>query len=165
MSLFSNMTLETTEFLVIGAGLPRTGTSSLKIALETLLDGKCYHMTRFFESIGSGENHSSFWTKALNSDVREEVSSIIRDVSDPFITSLVAMSSGVAKVLSRQRLLCQCRLSSLSVLQGHDEGLSQGQGHPLGKRSGDLVPVCAGHHLQVTDGKKVVADSDLLVAD
>jgi hypothetical protein len=29
---------------VVGAGLPRTGTSSLKEALEQLLDGPCYHM-------------------------------------------------------------------------------------------------------------------------
>ncbi len=29
---------------VVGAGLPRTGTSSLKEALEHLLDGPCYHM-------------------------------------------------------------------------------------------------------------------------
>jgi hypothetical protein len=30
--------------LVVGAGLGRTGTSSLKTALEMLLDGRCYHM-------------------------------------------------------------------------------------------------------------------------
>src|SRR5687767_7352827 len=30
---------------VVGAGLPRTGTRSLKQALEHLLDGDCYHMT------------------------------------------------------------------------------------------------------------------------
>ncbi|HEU0291677.1 MAG TPA: sulfotransferase, partial [Anaerolineales bacterium] len=29
---------------VIGAGLPRTGTHSLKLALEHLLGGDCYHM-------------------------------------------------------------------------------------------------------------------------
>src|SRR5574341_100624 len=29
---------------VIGAGLPRTGTHSLKLALERLLGGQCYHM-------------------------------------------------------------------------------------------------------------------------
>jgi hypothetical protein len=30
---------------VIGAGLPRTGTHSLKLALEHLLGGRCYHMS------------------------------------------------------------------------------------------------------------------------
>jgi hypothetical protein len=29
---------------VVGAGLPRTGTNSLQIALEHLLGGRCYHM-------------------------------------------------------------------------------------------------------------------------
>jgi hypothetical protein len=34
---------------VIGAGLGRTGTFSLKLALEKLLDGPCYHMAEVFE--------------------------------------------------------------------------------------------------------------------
>ena len=34
---------------VIGAGLGRTGTHSLKIALEMLLDGPCYHMFELFQ--------------------------------------------------------------------------------------------------------------------
>ena len=35
------------EMKVLGLGLPRTGTSSLKIAFERLLGGECYHMTSF----------------------------------------------------------------------------------------------------------------------
>jgi hypothetical protein len=34
---------------VVGAGLGRTGTASLKEALELLLDGRCYHMLEVFE--------------------------------------------------------------------------------------------------------------------
>jgi sulfotransferase family protein len=34
---------------VIGAGLPRTGTRSLKVALEQLLGGTCYHMSEVFQ--------------------------------------------------------------------------------------------------------------------
>ena len=30
---------------VVGAGLPRTGTSSLRVALEQLLGGRCCHMS------------------------------------------------------------------------------------------------------------------------
>ena len=30
---------------IIGAGLPRTGTSSLRVALEQLLGGRCFHMS------------------------------------------------------------------------------------------------------------------------
>jgi hypothetical protein len=33
---------------VIGAGVGRTGTHSLKLALEQLLDGPCYHMSELF---------------------------------------------------------------------------------------------------------------------
>ena len=36
---------------VIGAGLGRTGTMSLKIALEKLLGGPCYHMVKLFEHL------------------------------------------------------------------------------------------------------------------
>ena len=34
---------------IVGAGLGRTGTHSLKAALEELLDGRCYHMVELFE--------------------------------------------------------------------------------------------------------------------
>jgi len=33
---------------VVGAGLGRTGTHSLKLALEQLLGGPCYHMSETF---------------------------------------------------------------------------------------------------------------------
>ncbi|MGH6979935.1 MAG: sulfotransferase family protein [Stellaceae bacterium] len=45
---------------VIGAGLGRTGTSSLKLALELLGCGRCYHMT---ELIGHPE-HFPLWNDA-----------------------------------------------------------------------------------------------------
>lgn len=34
---------------VVGAGLPRTGTRSLKLALERLLGERCYHMSEVFQ--------------------------------------------------------------------------------------------------------------------
>ncbi|HEY1563856.1 MAG TPA: sulfotransferase [Gaiellaceae bacterium] len=36
---------------VVGAGLPRTATRSLKQALELLLGGRCYHMHEVFENL------------------------------------------------------------------------------------------------------------------
>lgn len=36
---------------VVGAGLPRTATRSLKEALELLLGGRCYHMAEVFEHL------------------------------------------------------------------------------------------------------------------
>ena len=38
-----------TELRVIGAGLGRTGTNSLMVALETLLGAPCHHMMKVFE--------------------------------------------------------------------------------------------------------------------
>jgi hypothetical protein len=45
---------------VIGAGFGRTGTHSLKIALEELLQAPCYHMIEVFEHPG----HVSLWHQA-----------------------------------------------------------------------------------------------------
>ena len=42
---------------VIGAGFGRTGTASLKVALEELGFGPCYHMTEVFEH----PEHAEFW--------------------------------------------------------------------------------------------------------
>ena len=49
---------------VIGAGLGRTGTNSLKLALETLLDGPCYHM---FELIAN-PHAVPLWESAVRGD-------------------------------------------------------------------------------------------------
>jgi hypothetical protein len=45
---------------VIGAGFGRTGTMSLKVALETLGFGPCYHMIEVFEH----PEHADFWQGA-----------------------------------------------------------------------------------------------------
>jgi sulfotransferase family protein len=45
---------------VIGAGFGRTGTMSLKVALETLGFGPCYHMIEVFEN----PEHVGFWEAA-----------------------------------------------------------------------------------------------------
>jgi hypothetical protein len=37
------------ELRVIGAGLPRTGTTSLKVALEILGFGPCHHMSEIMQ--------------------------------------------------------------------------------------------------------------------
>lgn len=53
-------------FVVIGAGLPRTGTLSMKSALGTLLNGSCYHMLSVVE--GSSDE-PDFWNKAIKGKV------------------------------------------------------------------------------------------------
>jgi hypothetical protein len=45
---------------VVGAGLGRTGTHSLKIALEQLLGGRCYHMSELFDR----EPDTEVWERA-----------------------------------------------------------------------------------------------------
>jgi len=45
---------------VVGAGLPRTGTNSTKVALEILLGGPVYHM---YEVIFSGNRDIDFWNE------------------------------------------------------------------------------------------------------
>ncbi len=46
---------------VVGAGLPRTGTKSLKEGLERILGGRCYHMVEVFEHV----EHVPLWREAL----------------------------------------------------------------------------------------------------
>jgi hypothetical protein len=53
-----------TPVRVVGAGLPRTGTKSLKDALEVLLGGPCYHMQEVFEHL----DHAPAWRRALAGD-------------------------------------------------------------------------------------------------
>lgn len=53
-------------FRVIGAGLPRTGTASLKIALGQLLGGRVYHMR---EIPGHPFDLGEVWDQALAGDI------------------------------------------------------------------------------------------------
>ncbi|TRY72425.1 hypothetical protein TCAL_14902 [Tigriopus californicus] len=55
-----------TEFMVIGAGLQRTGTFSTRIALSKLLDGKCYH-----GFVGSMGWDSDFWLRATYNNLTD----------------------------------------------------------------------------------------------
>ena len=49
---------------VVGAGLGRTGTHSLKLALEQLLDGRCYHMSELIER----EDDTAAWAAAARGE-------------------------------------------------------------------------------------------------
>ncbi len=57
--------------VVIGAGLPRTGTNSLQVALQKLLGGPCYHMKSVFG--GKGNTDAEFWTRAIRQNITDEV--------------------------------------------------------------------------------------------
>jgi len=60
-----------TGFVVIGAGLPRTGTLSMKSALTTLLGGPCYHMQEVFMTDGLSNMHK-FWYKAVHEQATKQ---------------------------------------------------------------------------------------------
>ena len=53
-------------YLVIGAGLPRTGTLSMATALEILLKGPSYHMKQV---IDGGEIEQNHWKKVFSGKV------------------------------------------------------------------------------------------------
>jgi len=50
---------------VIGAGLPRTGTNSLRLALGRLLGGECYHMF----TVKADPPQARQWLRALDGDL------------------------------------------------------------------------------------------------
>ncbi len=51
---------------VIGAGLPRTGLTSLRVALGQLLDGPCHHAADF---VDGHADILDFWERALDGKV------------------------------------------------------------------------------------------------
>ena len=54
---------------MIGAGLPRTGTTSMKSALSILLDGPIYHM---FEVFKNGDVDRKFWIEACHQKKKDK---------------------------------------------------------------------------------------------
>jgi len=69
---------EEVEFILIGAGLPRTGTLSTFTALEMLLPGNCHHMARVVRD--KTTRNSNFWPKAIRGEAtREEWRHFVRD--------------------------------------------------------------------------------------
>ncbi len=64
--------------VVIGCGLPRTGTFSLHLALTRLLGSECYHMKTVMEG---GKEQWTFWDRALKRQLTRKVQkSILKTV-------------------------------------------------------------------------------------
>jgi hypothetical protein len=88
---------------VVGAGLGRTGTHSLKLALEQLLGAPCYHMVEVFEH----PEHVAYWQQAAEGDMPDwdavfanygaavdwPMASFWREISDAYPDALVLLSS------------------------------------------------------------------------
>ena len=93
---------------VIGAGLPRTGTTSLKAGLEQLLGGSCYHM---FELMGRVETDGVLWYQALEGDL---------DALDQALAEYVAAVDWPASLFWRE--LAQRNPEALVVLSHRGSG-------------------------------------------
>jgi hypothetical protein len=87
---------------VIGAGLPRTGTYSLRAALTMLLGGDCYHM----RTVRENADHVPIWLDALNGNLPDwpalfsgctaavdwPVSAFWREIAAAFPDALILLS-------------------------------------------------------------------------
>jgi len=60
---------ESCGLVIIGAGFPRTGTNSLRLALNILLEGPIHHM---YEVFNKGKSHVDFWNTTLNQERTSE---------------------------------------------------------------------------------------------
>ena len=80
--------------VVIGAGLPRTGTASLRTALSTLLNSPIYHM---FEVIQNGSKDIEFWSEACaKKKTKEEWNNLFKGRKSHFWTSIRFMLRSVS---------------------------------------------------------------------
>eukprot|EP00088_Acartia_fossae_P062795 TRINITY_DN7605_c0_g2_i1.p1 TRINITY_DN7605_c0_g2~~TRINITY_DN7605_c0_g2_i1.p1 ORF type:complete len:298 (+),score=68.23 TRINITY_DN7605_c0_g2_i1:33-896(+) len=69
--------MEDTGFVVLGAGLPRTGTMSTRAALKILLNGDVYHMATV---MGERPDHHPLWRKAIAGKASDDdFHSILKD--------------------------------------------------------------------------------------
>lgn len=92
---------------VIGAGLPRTGTASLKVALQILLQGRCYHMSELHEH----PEHWRYWGAAAKGETInwEELFSGYSAAVDGPTCFLARADAGVSR-RSHRAFDSRCRL-------------------------------------------------------
>lgn len=94
------------DLRVVGAGLPRTGTTSLKAALERLTGVGCYHMLEVFSH---ADTHIALWQRAVAGDaaVLDEILSgfgaAVDWPSSSFWEQLAAANPDAVIVLSSRR--------------------------------------------------------------
>ena len=60
---------------IIGAGMGRTGTASLKVALEALNMGHCYHMTEVLKN----PEYTQYWINATEDDMWDKMENRMQD--------------------------------------------------------------------------------------
>ena len=81
-------TVKEEDFVVFGAGLPRTGTTSLFDALEILLEGKSHNMMSFMQSTDDYE--LEFWTRGFHqNNLTADVSNFFRNILHKHVPSVI----------------------------------------------------------------------------
>jgi hypothetical protein len=123
---------------VVGAGVGRTGTASLKMALEQLLGGRCHHMFEIFADPGQARG----WTDAIDGrdvDWQELLSGYVAQVDWPgasFWREISAANPDALVVLSTRDPQAWYRSASdtiFNVLASPPPGLEQWFGVALPK--------------------------------
>lgn len=104
---------------VIGAGLGRTGTMSLKAALEYLLGAPCYHMVELFKHL---EEHTPLWHAAARGEkvawdhLFTGYSATVDEPSSILWKELVAYYPDALVILSKRDAVSWWKSASATIL-------------------------------------------------
>ena len=96
---------------MICAGLPRTGTLSLKAALTSLLGGRCYHG---FDTLFGSQDDVDFWLRVARDEAEDE------EVREFFCARGITAAADFPAALYFRKLvkvditmlLCPCKLGT-----------------------------------------------------
>lgn len=129
---------------VIGAGYPRTGTSSLQTALERSGFGPCYHM----RSVINDESVIPNWVRAWNGEVTdwEEILGGYRatvDMPGCFYYKQLADFYPDAKVILTERPSDEWFRSCIATIFNRDRpggSIAERRAHPIGRFADDATP-------------------------
>jgi hypothetical protein len=105
---------------IIGAGLPRTGTMSLKYAIEQLLGGSCYHMHELYrkpEQVG-------LWNEVLEGET-ELLTTILGDCCAALDWPVSAVWKGAIELFPDAKVLLSRRASSADWWESIDQTVWQ----------------------------------------
>ncbi|MBI3675489.1 MAG: sulfotransferase family protein [Proteobacteria bacterium] len=128
---------------VIGAGFGRTGTLSLKLALEQIGFGPCYHMMEVFRTPG----HAEVWQKiALGEkpDWNSLFSGYRATVDWPstyFWRELVAAHPKAKVVLTERDPASWYKSMSQTILAAMQRGVDTGQENPVARAQQEMAQV------------------------
>jgi hypothetical protein len=127
---------------VVGAGVGRTGTHSLKIALEQLLGGRCHHMIEVFPS----EEQQAGWRRAVHgepvdwNELLADFTAIVDFPGSLFWRELAEANPDALVLLSVRPTEDWYRSASNTIFAGIDQAVAAGDSwlaafvHGLGER-------------------------------